>query len=241
MSTAPRPRRILPTLTLALLASAFPTVAQEESTTAPVDRPGAWQKLHEQYVERSNQGEVELLFVGDSITFGWNNNGKATWERFYGPRKAANIGIGGDRTQHVLWRLDHGEVDGIAPKVAVLMIGTNNLGSNTPEQIAEGVAADVQALRTKLPETKVLLLAIFPRDPEPSARRERLEAVNHRIAKLADTDEKVTYLDIGPHFLDADGTISKEIMPDFLHLSPQGYRIWADAMEPTLWSLLEGR
>jgi lysophospholipase L1-like esterase len=212
----------------------------DDSTTDPVPQGrGNWMKQHESFLERAKQGNIDLLFLGDSITQGWNNSGKSVWERFYGPRNAANFGIGGDRTQHVLWRLDHGEIDDIHPKVAVLMIGTNNLGSNAPDEIANGVIAIVKKLREKLPETKILLLAVFPRDENPSARRERLKAVNDQIQRL-DDGSMVRYLDIGSKFLNPDGTISKEIMPDFLHLSSKGYRIWADAMEPALWSLLEG-
>jgi lysophospholipase L1-like esterase len=196
--------------------------------------------MHESFLERAKQGDIDLLFVGDSITQGWKGSGKEVWERFYGPRKSANFGIGGDRTQHVLWRLENGEIDGISPKVVVLMIGTNNVGDNSPEQIADGIKAIVGKLRTKLPESKILLLAVFPRDETRSARRERLIAVNERISKLAE-DKMVTFLDIGQHFLDEDGTLSKDIMPDYLHLSSKGYRIWADAMEPTLWSLLEAK
>ncbi len=247
-----RPRRhwILLALVLSSWLMARPASAQAppeatakvpgDSATEPAPRPGSWRQMHETYLERAKEGEIDLLFLGDSITYGWNNNGKAAWERFYGEREAANFGIGGDRTQHVLWRLENGEIDGLSPEAVVLMIGTNNLGSNTPEEIADGVTAIVEKLRSALPEAKILLLAIFPRDEDPSPRRERLEAVNRQIAGLAESDDMVTYLDIGAHFLNDDGTISKEIMPDFLHLSPRGYRIWADAMEPTLWSLLEG-
>jgi lysophospholipase L1-like esterase len=221
------------------LTAAQGAYAQDESTTDPVPRPGNWMKQHESFVERAKEGNIDLLFLGDSITQGWGGGGKGVWERFYGPRNTANFGIGGDRTQHVLWLLENGEVDGIKPKVAVLMIGTNNLGSDAPDEIAKGVVAIVKKLREKLPETKILLLAIFPRDENPSARRERLKSVNEQIARL-DDGSMVRYLDIGPSFLNPDGTISKEVMPDFLHLSSKGYRIWADAMEPTLWSMLEG-
>lgn len=212
--------------------------AEPESATVPKPREGAWVKRHESFLERAKKGDVNLLFLGDSITQGWEGGGKATWERFYGPRHAANFGIGGDRTQHVLWRLDNGEADGIKPKVAVLMIGTNNSGQNSADEIAEGIEAIVKKLHEKLPETKILLLAVFPRGEKPGPTREKLAAVNQRVAKL-DDGKTVKYLDIGPKFLNEDGTISKEIMPDFLHLTPKGYRIWADAIEPTLWSMLD--
>ncbi|MDR3634486.1 MAG: platelet-activating factor acetylhydrolase IB subunit [Isosphaeraceae bacterium] len=213
--------------------------AAPESATVPKPREGnAWVKMHESFLERAKKGDVDLLFLGDSITQGWGGNGKEVWERFYGPRHAANFGIGGDRTQHVLWRLENGEVEGIKPKVAVLMIGTNNSGANSGDEIAEGVEAIVKKLHEKLPETKVLLLAVFPRGEKPNPTREKLAAVNQRIAKL-DDGKTVKYLDIGPKFLNEDGTLSKDIMPDFLHLTSKGYRIWADAIEPTLWSMLD--
>src|SRR5439155_20757628 len=110
--------------------------------------------------------------------------------------------------------------------------------SNTADEIADGIKAIVRRLREKLPDTKVLLLGVFPRGEMPNPTREKLEEVNAKIASLSD-GKMVTYLDIGKKFLNEDGTISKEIMPDFLHLSPEGYRIWADAIEPTLWKMLD--
>jgi lysophospholipase L1-like esterase len=179
-----------------------------------------------------------LLFLGDSITQGWGGGGKQTWNRFYTPRNAANFGIGGDRTEHVLWRIQNDELKGIEPKVVVLMIGTNNLGANSPDEIAQGVTAIVHELRERVPKSRILLLGVFPRGQKPGSTRERLKSVNLQIAKL-DDGSNVRYLDIGRAFLEEDGTISKEIMPDYLHLSPRGYRLWADAMEPTLWSMLD--
>jgi len=212
--------------------------APPEKATEPVPRPGNWMKSHERFLDRTRQGNIDLLFLGDSITAGWAGNGKEVWQRFYDARNAANFGIGGDRTQHVLWRIENGEVEGIKPKVAVLMIGTNNSSSNSADEIADGVKAIVRRLREKLPDTKVLLLGVFPRGEKPAPVRDKLNEVNDKIASL-DDGKTVTYLDIGKSFLNEDGTISKEIMPDFLHLSPKGYRIWADAIEPTLWKMLD--
>jgi lysophospholipase L1-like esterase len=137
-----------------------------------------------------------------------------------------------------LWRLDHGNLDGLHPKLAVLMIGTNNAGSNTPDEIADGVKAIVDKLRTRVPECKVLILGVFPRKPTPAEPlRKATVAINERIAKFAD-DQHVFYLDIGPKFLSPDGTLSKEIMPDYLHPNTRGYEIWAAAIEPTVVRLL---
>jgi lysophospholipase L1-like esterase len=221
---------------LCLLACGLPALAQAPTTVTPASREGWWMKLHESFLERAKKGNVDLLFLGDSITQGWHDND--VWKRFYGPRHAANFGIGGDQTQHVIWRINHGELDGIHPRVVVLMIGTNNVGSNSADEIAQGITAIVKDLRKKLPETKILLLGVFPRGEKPNPGREKLEQVNHKIRGL-DDGSHVTYLDIGKAFLNPDASISREIMPDFLHLTARGYRLWADAMEPTLWRLLD--
>ncbi|HSZ55703.1 MAG TPA: GDSL-type esterase/lipase family protein [Tepidisphaeraceae bacterium] len=185
------------------------------------------------------RGKVGILFVGDSITDGWRGRGKDVFDKTYGSMDPFNIGIGGDRTQHVLWRLDHGEVEGISPKVAVLMIGTNNLAVNSNDEIGAGVTKIVKELNEKLPETKVLLLAIFPRDMKPDTKqRSRIKEINEQLARLDDAGKTVKYLDIGEKFLDPDGTLPKDIMPDSLHPNAKGYQIWADAMAPTLKELM---
>ncbi len=234
---------ILATLTIGPTAGAQTKTeakpkAPPEKATEPAPRSGDPMKSHERFLERAKAGNIDLLFLGDSITAGWNGGGKEVWQRYYGPRNAANFGIGGDRTQHVLWRIENGELDGITPKVVVLMIGTNNSGANSADEIADGIRAIVKKLREKLPDAKILLLGVFPRGPKPNPGREKLSEVNEKIASLGD-GKMVTYLDIGKNFLNEDGTISKEIMPDFLHLSPKGYQIWADAIEPTLSKMLE--
>ena len=206
--------------------------APDHDAVKPVPREGGWMNRHNSFNERVKQGNVDLLLIGDSITQGWEGSGKDVWAKYYTPRNAVNLGIGGDRTQHVLWRLDNGNVEGISPKLAVLMIGTNNSGSNTAEQIGDGITAIVQKLRTKLPDTKVLILGIFPRGADNSnPQRIKNNEANKIAAKLAD-GKMVEYLDIGPAFLADDGTLSKEIMPDLLHLSPKGYQIWAESIEP---------
>ena len=238
MSTNSRRRSVrLALAAVVLVAAGASARAQGEVTTTPAPREGGAMKMHESFLKRAKEGKIDLLFLGDSITQGWGDN--EVWRRFYAPRDAANFGIGGDRTEHVLWRLEHDEVEGIRPEVVVLMIGTNNSGSNTAEAIANGVTAIVKMLREKLPETKILLLGVFPRGERPGSIRDKLAAVNAQIAKL-DDGKAVKYLDISKSFLQDDGTIARDVMPDFLHLSPKGYRIWADAMEPTLQAMLEG-
>lgn len=239
------PRRYLSPLIPSLVVLFLATVASgqearppQHDAVTPVPREGSWIKRHESMNERVKEGNVDLVFIGDSITQGWEGRGKGAWAKYYGDRNAVNLGIGGDRTQHVIWRLDNGNLEGITPKAAVIMIGTNNSNNNSPEQIAEGVTKIVRQLRTKTPDTKILLLATFPRGADPSdARRQVNEKSNEIVAKLAD-GEHVFFLDIGKNFLGEDGTLSKEIMPDLLHLSEQGYAIWAESIEPHLVKLL---
>lgn len=211
----------------------------DESTVAPVSKMNEewWATRHADVCARVAKGNVDLVLVGDSITQGWEGGGKGVWDRYYAPRNAVDLGFSGDRTQHVLWRLDNGEIDGIAPKAAVLMIGTNNSNSNTGEDIGAGIAAVVDKLRAKLPNTKVLVLAVFPRGEKPSEIRDKLAKASSIAAAKAD-GKMVFFLDIGAGFLEADGSISKEIMPDFLHLTPKGYTIWAESIEPKLAELL---
>ena len=221
------------------LSPSFSAEANElHSAVKPVPRSGGWMKRHESFNKRVAEGKVDLILIGDSITHGWEGKGKSIWEKFYGKRNAVNLGIGGDRTQHVMWRLDNGNVKGISPKVAVVMIGTNNSGNNSPEEIADGLAAITKQLRAKLPETKVLLLGIFPRGAnKDDGRRKVNEKANAIFKKLADGKD-VHYLDIGEKFLESDGTLSRKIMPDLLHLSVEGYTIWAESIEPTLKKLM---
>ncbi|MFA6004050.1 MAG: GDSL-type esterase/lipase family protein [Elusimicrobiota bacterium] len=198
-----------------------------------------WYQQHEDLVQRAKAGDIDILMVGDSITEGWRAS--PLWEKRYLPMKAANFGIGGDNTQNVLWRLTEGkEIEGLSPKVATLLIGANNLGLNwdSAEDTAKGIAAVIKTLRQRLPDAKILLFGVFPCDEQPTAqKREQIAEINRRIAPLAD-GEHVRFLDLGAKFLAPDGTISKEIMPDFLHLSEKGYEIWSSAMEPVLAGML---
>jgi beta-glucosidase len=234
-------RYLIPTLILLLSSSTALLRAdhhegeqKSHSAITPTPREGGWVKRHEGFNAKvqANQGKIDLAFIGDSITQGWEGRGKIVWEKFYSHRKTLNLGIGGDRTQHVLWRMDNGNLEGIQPKVAVIMIGTNNSADdrNTANEIVDGVQAIVAQLRSKLPQTKLLLLGIFPRGDVFNDRRGKILQVNQTLARLHD-GEFVTYLDIGHHFMDNSGTISPSIMPDYLHLSSAGYGIWADAIE----------
>jgi lysophospholipase L1-like esterase len=226
--------------TLALL------LLQGQPGATPAPKSGGWLKRHEGFAEEAKKGGYEVLFQGDSITDGWRNGkAKTIWDATFVPLKAANFGISGDRTQHVLWRLQNGEFDGITmPKVVVLMIGTNNIGQKeNPEPAASpiaGVDAILKTIRTKSPMTKVLLIGVFPRSEKPDhAFRAVIKEINTAIAKHDDEGKTVKFLDIGEKFLQPDGTLTKEIMPDFLHLSEKGYQIWADAIKEPLAALLK--
>ena len=210
------------------------------SAIVPVPRDAKWMARHEAFLKEANETEPEVVFVGDSITDLWRTDGKEIWDTRFAPLKAANFGIDGDRTQHVLWRIQHGEFDRIKPKVLVLMIGTNNTpnGRNTTPEVIEGVAAVVNSLKAKLPKTKILLLAIFPRGQKDEPVRDRLRTINAAIAKLAD-GRQVTFLDINSKFLEPDGTLSTEVMTDLLHPNKKGYEIWADAIQARLAALLK--
>lgn len=218
----------------------------QNTATNPVPRDPGWVQRHEGFVEDAKKGGVELLFLGDSITDFWRNRGSNVWNTYYAPRHAANFGISGDRTEHLLWRITHGELDGIKPKVVVLMIGTNNTGKernsektrNTTPEVIEGVTAVVKELRLKLPGSKILLLAIFPRGEVNDPQRAQIKEINEVIAKLAD-GKMITFLDIGPKFLQPDGTLPKDVMPDLLHPSSKGYQIWAESMDDTLIAMLK--
>ena len=236
----------------ALAASLLSASGETNYAIQPVLHPGT-EKRHESFNEIAKKGDAQLVFLGDSITHGWEGKGKAVWEQTWAPLKAANFGIGGDRTEHVLWRIDHGNFDGIKPKEIVLMIGTNNTGHQgrpqteldgavyqcSAQQTADGINAILAKLQQKCPEARILLLAIFPRGANKDDKfRQQNEATNALVKALAD-DKKVFFLDIGGKFLEADGTLPKSIMPDLLHPNEKGYQIWSDAIEAKVKELLK--
>jgi beta-glucosidase len=209
-----------------------------ESATDPVAKSKpAWMERHESLSAKARAGGIDLIYIGDSIVQFFETKGLDVWSRYYAPRKALNLGISGDRTQHVLWRLDNGNLDGISPKLAIVMIGQNNGGHNSAEEIAEGVTAVVGRIRTKLPQTKILLLGIFQRREKPTPEREVLSKANEIISKLAD-GKTIHFMDINPLFVRADGTIPADLMPDFEHPSAKGYQTWAEAIEPEVAKLM---
>jgi lysophospholipase L1-like esterase len=241
------PRLPRPLLVLACAAAVqfAPSLPAANTAIEPAPRDTKWVARHEGFVAEAKRGGIDVLFLGDSITDAWRSKGKAIWDAKFAPLKAANFGISGDRTQHVLWRLRNGEAEGYQPKAVVLMIGTNNTGKerdsdqprNTDAEIVEGVTAVVDELRAKFPQAKILFLAIFPRGEKDSPQRGQVAAVNRELKKLHD-GRTVHWLDIGEKFLAADGSIPADIMPDLLHPNEKGYQIWADAIEQPLKKLL---
>lgn len=245
-------------LSAALLAmTSFPSGYGEDSQKMETKNPAAistpredadwWLPRHMEICQRKDKEAFELVFIGDSITQGWESRGRKIWDQYYGARKAANLGFSGDRTENVLWRIQNGEIDGMRPRLIILMIGTNN--RNSAKDVADGIRAIVGELRSRLPESKILILGIFPRgkfeDRTNDAVQEsgtnalwaRNETINTDIAGLADA-RNIFFLNINASFL-KDGLVPRQYMPDFLHPNEQGYEVWARAMEPTLKEFLD--
>lgn len=198
-----------------------------------------WRERNREKTAQAREGKARLAFIGDSITQGWEGAGRAVWEKYYADRDPINLGFSGDRTEHVIYRLNNGNLANINPEVAVVMIGTNNTGHlmQEPDEVAEGVHEVLRVLHEKSPDTKVLLLGVFPRGADIwDPMRLNNEAINLRIRRFAD-GEKIHYMDIGHHFLEEDGTLPQSIMPDRLHLNTSGYEIWAESIEPKLREL----
>lgn len=217
------------------------TEIQTNTAIIPAPRTGSATNRQALVLRRAKEapGDYDIEFIGDSITQGWEGGGKSVWQEFYGKRKVINFGVSGDRTQHVLWRFEQGQLDGIKAKVAVVMIGTNNSNKddNTEAEILAGVTAIVQQIRERQPDTKILLLGIFPRGKTFSPQRGKILQVNEALARL-DDGKNIFYLDFGSQLIENDGSISKSIMPDALHPNAAGYKIWANATEPKLKQLL---
>lgn len=213
-------------------------------SVTPVKQDGGWpeewwEPRHKKKIREAKHTEVDLLMLGDSITQGWENQGSAVWQKFYKERKAFNLGFNGDRTEHVLWRLQNGAVDNMKPKLIVLMIGTNNTGHrmDPADHTAKGISTIVNELRTRLPMSKILLLGIFPRNASPhNEMRIRNSMINQRISKLAN-NKFIYYLNINQAFLDDNHVLHEGVMPDLLHPNLLGYELWAKEMDATIQQL----
>ena len=232
--------------------SAAPGGLRPPSSLVPVTqnrdwRVYDWTTRHGEASALMRARQPDIVMLGDSITHFWGGEpiggrrtGVAEWDRFFAGRSVVNLGYGWDRTENVLWRLAHGEFEGVTPKVVVLMVGTNNITLNRPDEIAAGVEAICTTIDERSPATRILLLAIFPRGQKPDATRAKVDDVNRLLARL-DARTDVTFLDIGARFLEADGSISPDVMYDFLHPTERGYAIWSAAMAPVLDRLLAGQ
>jgi beta-glucosidase len=225
--------------------------AQEKVNVAlqAVDRKDDWwQKRFAEKNKQLEQGDAQLLLIGDSITHGWDNNSaKAAREKYLDGWKWVNLGFGGDQTQHVLWRLDNAPMHAVKPKAIMLMIGTNNIGGgrnskSSPQDTADGIAAIVNKLRILYPAAKILVLNVFPRDEKPDGeRRVLVDEINKLLPKTLGVQKNVTLFSINDKFLDKDGTLPKSVMPDSLHPQEGGYLTWGEAVEPKLKSMINNK
>ena len=245
---------ILPTMCLSLPLGAEETPALESMyQDAPKGLPSepawgywkaaptSWMIVHQQFVTRSQQGNVDVVFLGDSITKGWKQVESTNWTDSTPPLQTVNYGIGGDTTRQVIWRIKHGELDGVKPKLVVLMIGTNNLyadhNSGTNEQIVDGVKTIFGLIREKSPDTRFLLLGVLPR--ERKFWCDRIAALNGLLAGLNEPG-RVQFHDAGAKFIGEDGEINKELFTaDLVHINAAGYEKLTAIVTPLVKSLLQ--
>jgi len=199
---------------------------------------------HAYFLKLIQETTIRLLFLGDSITRRWVEN-LPVWEKFFARYQPANFGVGGDMAQNLLWRIQNGELEDVQPEVIVLLIGTNNIPTHSASEIAATIRLIVATMREKLPKTKIVLMAIFPRGPQDRSKAnvnnpyymEKVNAVNRNLASLDDRDS-ICFLDIGAAFLRLDGEIDTSLLPDQLHLIEPGYQIWGEALKAVLEKLM---
>lgn len=212
-----------------------------------------WDARHDAKCREAASGNHDLVFIGDSITHLFEGDpnipgrGERVWREFYGARKALNLGFGWDRTQNVLWRLAHGEFAGQTPRLAAILVGTNNLtatanaSANTPAEICEGIQAVCREVLAASPESPILLMGVFPRGAVDDPLRARVRELNKALRQYAESRSTIFFSDIGERFVSADGTISPDIMSDGVHLTEDGYRIWAESIETLVLRLVGPR
>ncbi len=257
MSHSVRSRYRVPfamTLMAVLALSVLPAVgAESPSNTALVPVPKLendsydWYARHEAVLKVKDQIQPEIVMIGDSITHFWggppelgNQRGPLAWKDLFGQRRVLNLGFGWDRTQNVLWRLDHGEFEGLRPRYVVINIGTNNFSAtsnaraNTPAEVAEAIQTICTRIRTKSPESRIILMGVLPRGAKPDDPfRAKIQELNKLLAEVGKAPG-ITFLDIGPRFLLPNGELPRNLMSDFCHPTEEGYAIWAAALKPLL-------
>lgn len=201
----------------------------------PTERQEVWwlQRHQQKLAERETvEKNLELMFLGDSITHAWEVEGSEHWQQYFAHRKAFNLGFAGDRTEHLLWRIQNGEINNLSPKWVVLLIGTNNAGHrhDSPEEIAAGIKAILDELKQRLPNSQILLMAIFPRSRNKSKRmRKRVDSANMLMKAYSD-EKQVLWLDINHHFVTDEGVLLESVMPDLLHPNAAQYEVWGNAV-----------
>ena len=205
------------------------------ATTTPQSPLPQWQALHQQYVARAARGGIDVLFIGDSLTMQWSKS--PLWASELVPLGAENFGVDGDGTRQVLWRVTNGELDGIAPKVVVLLIGINDLiDGDPPDAVRDGTLAVIREIQARLPKTQILSLALFPVGRHPVPQRIAAARTNDLVNTAV--PPSVRRLDLGASFVGPDGTIPEDVEPDGLHLSLRGYELWAAGLLPVLRAVL---
>lgn len=208
------------------------------STTAqPQDEDWSrswWMKRHQQKVNLAQKTDPDLVLLGDSITHHWEKSGKQVWQKWFADINTLNLGFSGDRTENVLWRIRNGEISDINPKLVILMIGTNNTGHRmeAPEDIVKGIEQIIVELQTRLPNSKILLLDIFPRGATAADLARINNAKVNQLLKPLAAEKKIRQINLNSIFLDEAANLPKSIMPDALHPNKTGYQLWAKALAP---------
>lgn len=237
------PRLLGSTILLVGLLAMSPIFTSKQSTVTPVSQTdeGILPRQAEVNRRARESAPVGVVFVGDSITQAWEDGGAAIWKERFATIGALNLGVSGDRTEHVLWRLDQAPLTRLAPKAVVLLIGTNNLGHGTADaaQTFAGICAVVAKIHSQVPQARILLCAIFPREENMNAMRGDVAQVNQSLASAFANDSSVRIIDLCTSFIGADGKIPARLMPDFLHLTPAGYQVWADGIRVPLAEALK--
>lgn len=215
-----------------------------------------WQARHQASLDQGPELDPEIVLLGDSITHFWGGppqsggtppRGPESFARLFGEHRVLNLGFGWDRTQNLLWRLDHGELDGLHPRLLILNIGTNNFARTaahphdaTPREVADGIRAVIRRLRAKAPQAEIILNAVFPRGDAPDdPRRRQIDELNAILAAEWTGVPGVTFLDLGQRFLRADGGLNRDLLPDGVHPNEVGYAQWAEALQPRIEAALE--